>query len=73
MRSFNAVRGMGTASLLALAPWLLSQEAAAQVQIRGHVGVAMSSALVRDNVASPSVRRIVPGVEEEVLLLVAPA
>jgi hypothetical protein len=73
MRSSNAVRGMATASLLALALWLPPQEAAAQVQIRGHVGAAMSSALVRDNVASPSLRRIVPCVEEEVLLLVAAA
>jgi hypothetical protein len=73
MRSSNAVRGMAAASLLALTLWLPPQEATAQVQIRGHVGAAMSSALVRDNVASPSLRRIVPGVEEEVLLLVAPA
>jgi hypothetical protein len=72
MTSPNALRGMASAALLVLAIWLPPQEAAAQVQIRGHVGLAMSSALVRDNVASPSVRRIVPGVEEEVLLLVAP-
>jgi hypothetical protein len=73
MSSSNAMRGMATASLLALMFWLPPQDTAAQVQIRGHAGAAVSSVLARDNVASPAVRQIVRGVEEEVLLLVAPA